>query len=33
VSSLGRPVSYEKAAAWKVLDDVDSAHCICLMFV
>ncbi|TVU22740.1 hypothetical protein EJB05_32457 [Eragrostis curvula] len=33
VSSLGRPVSYEKALAWKVLDDVNNAHCICFMFV
>ncbi|XP_062195570.1 homeobox-leucine zipper protein HOX29-like [Phragmites australis] len=33
VSSLGRPVSYEKALAWKVLNDDSSAHCICFMFV
>ncbi|KAJ1282140.1 hypothetical protein BS78_03G027600 [Paspalum vaginatum] len=33
VSSLGRPVSYEKALAWKVLDDDSGAHCICFMFV
>jgi homeobox-leucine zipper protein len=33
VSSLGRPVSYEKVLAWKVLDDVNSAHCTCFMFV
>ncbi|PUZ58537.1 hypothetical protein GQ55_5G517200 [Panicum hallii var. hallii] len=33
VSGLGRPVSYEKALAWKVLDDDSGAHCICFMFV
>jgi homeobox-leucine zipper protein len=33
VSSMGRPVSYEKALAWKVLNDVNNAHCICFMFV
>ncbi|CAD6240315.1 unnamed protein product [Miscanthus lutarioriparius] len=33
VSGLGRPVSYEKALAWKVLDDDCGAHCICFMFV
>ncbi|KAL6627243.1 hypothetical protein ACP70R_030969 [Stipagrostis hirtigluma subsp. patula] len=33
VSSLGRPVSYEKALAWKVLDDDSAAHCICFMFI
>ncbi|KAK1662788.1 hypothetical protein QYE76_050947 [Lolium multiflorum] len=30
VSSQGRPASYEKAVAWKVLDDASgAAHCIC----
>ncbi|XP_062215818.1 homeobox-leucine zipper protein HOX29-like [Phragmites australis] len=33
VSSLGRPVSYEEALAWKVTDDDNGAHCICFMFV
>jgi homeobox-leucine zipper protein len=33
VSGLGRPVSYEKALAWKVLDDDSGAQCICFMFV
>jgi homeobox-leucine zipper protein len=31
VSGLGRPVSYEKALAWKVLDDDSGAHCICFI--
>eukprot|EP00268_Persea_americana_P003340 TRINITY_DN1100_c1_g1_i7.p1 TRINITY_DN1100_c1_g1~~TRINITY_DN1100_c1_g1_i7.p1 ORF type:complete len:840 (+),score=166.84 TRINITY_DN1100_c1_g1_i7:652-3171(+) len=33
VSSMGRPVSYERALAWKVLNEEDSAHCIAFMFV
>ncbi|GMH03700.1 hypothetical protein Nepgr_005539 [Nepenthes gracilis] len=33
LSSMGRPVSYERAVAWKVLDDEETAHCICFMFV
>lgn len=33
LSSMGRPVSYEKAVAWKVLNDDENAHCICFMFV
>ncbi|RWW25485.1 hypothetical protein GW17_00010168 [Ensete ventricosum] len=33
ISSMGRPVSYERAVAWKVLDDEDNVHCICSMFV
>nr|XP_043624463.1 homeobox-leucine zipper protein ATHB-15-like [Erigeron canadensis] len=33
VSSMGRPVSYERAAAWKVLNEADNAHCICFMFI
>ncbi|KAL6838689.1 hypothetical protein ACP4OV_031403 [Aristida adscensionis] len=33
VSAMGRPVSYEKALAWKVLDDDSAAHCICFMFL
>lgn len=32
VSSMGRPVSYEQAIAWKVLDDEDSNHCLAFMF-
>ncbi|KAL4283330.1 hypothetical protein GQ457_16G001240 [Hibiscus cannabinus] len=33
LSSMGRPVSYERAVAWKVLNDEENAHCICFMFV
>lgn len=33
VSSMGRPVSYERAVAWKVSNDEEEAHCICFMFV
>lgn len=33
MSSMGRPVSYERAVAWKVLNEDETAHCICFMFV
>nr|AGM34023.1 class III homeodomain leucine zipper protein 33 [Larix kaempferi] len=33
ISSMGRPVSYDRAIAWKVLNDEDSTHCIAFMFV
>lgn len=33
LSSMGRPVSYERAVAWKVLTEEDNAHCICFMFI
>ncbi|XP_030479975.1 homeobox-leucine zipper protein ATHB-14 [Cannabis sativa] len=33
VSSMGRPVSYEQAVAWKVLNDEDSNHCLAFMFM
>jgi len=34
VSSQGRPASYEKAVAWKVLDDASgAAHCVCFAFL
>ncbi|CAM8886297.1 unnamed protein product [Rhodiola kirilowii] len=33
LSSMGRPVSYERAVAWKVLDEEENAHCICFMFI
>ncbi|CAN1286062.1 Homeobox-leucine zipper protein ATHB-15 [Linum perenne] len=33
ISSMGRPASYEKAVAWKVLNEEENAHCICFMFV
>ncbi|KAI3857670.1 hypothetical protein MKW98_028934 [Papaver atlanticum] len=33
LSSMGRPISYERAVAWKVLDQEENAHCICFMFV
>ncbi|KAJ8549294.1 hypothetical protein K7X08_033001 [Anisodus acutangulus] len=32
VSSMGRPVSYEQAVAWKVLNDDSSNHCLAFMF-
>ncbi|KAG2722861.1 hypothetical protein I3843_02G124400 [Carya illinoinensis] len=33
LSSMGRPVSYERAVAWKVLNEEENPHCICFMFV
>ncbi|GFP95960.1 homeobox-leucine zipper protein athb-14 [Phtheirospermum japonicum] len=33
VSSMGRPVSYEQAIAWKVLNDEDDNHCLAFMFM
>ncbi|KAK6917079.1 Homeobox domain [Dillenia turbinata] len=33
VSSMGRPVSYEQAIAWRVLNDDDSNHCLAFMFM
>nr|UUA81640.1 HD-ZIP III family member transcription factor [Caragana korshinskii] len=33
VSSMNRPVSYEQAIAWKVLDDNDCNHCMAFMFM
>ncbi|KAH9623020.1 hypothetical protein KSS87_007498 [Heliosperma pusillum] len=33
LSSMGRPVSYERAVAWKVLNEDENAHCICFMFM
>nr|ABD90526.1 class III homeodomain-leucine zipper [Ginkgo biloba] len=33
VSSMGRPVSYDRAVAWKVLNDADSTHCMVFMFM
>ncbi|KAK8961773.1 Homeobox-leucine zipper protein HOX32 [Platanthera guangdongensis] len=33
LSSMGRPVSYEQAIAWKVLNEEDSHHCLAFMFV
>ncbi|XP_071710122.1 homeobox-leucine zipper protein ATHB-15-like [Rutidosis leptorrhynchoides] len=33
LSSMGRPVSYERAVAWKVLDEEENVHCICFMFI
>ncbi|GMI91806.1 INCURVATA 4, CORONA [Hibiscus trionum] len=33
LSSMGRPVSYERAIAWKVLNEEENAHCICFMFI
>ncbi|KAL8098935.1 hypothetical protein AgCh_031594 [Apium graveolens] len=33
LSSMGRPVSYERAVAWKVLNEDENAQCICFMFM
>ncbi|KAJ0492060.1 putative transcription factor & lipid binding HD-SAD family [Helianthus annuus] len=33
VSSMGRPVSYERAVAWKVVNEEDRDHCICFLFM
>lgn len=33
VSSMGRPVSYEQAVAWKVLNGEDESHCLAFMFI
>ncbi|KAK4756480.1 hypothetical protein SAY87_006607 [Trapa incisa] len=33
LSSMGRPVSYERAVAWRVMNEEENAHCICFMFV
>lgn len=33
MSSMGRPISYERAVAWKVLDEGENAHCLCFMFI
>ncbi|KAI4386996.1 hypothetical protein MLD38_004865 [Melastoma candidum] len=33
LSSMGRPVSYERAVTWKVLNEEENAHCICFMFM
>ncbi|KAK1550389.1 hypothetical protein Q3G72_018285 [Acer saccharum] len=33
LSSMGRAVSYERAVAWKVLNEEENAHCICFMFI
>ncbi|KAI4381905.1 hypothetical protein MLD38_007925 [Melastoma candidum] len=33
LSSMGRPISYERAVAWKVLNEEENVHCICFMFM
>nr|AGM34022.1 class III homeodomain leucine zipper protein 32 [Larix kaempferi] len=33
VSSMGRPASYDRAIAWKVLNDEENPHCIAFMFM
>ncbi|XP_077217933.1 homeobox-leucine zipper protein ATHB-15-like isoform X1 [Tasmannia lanceolata] len=33
VSSMGRPISYERAVAWKVLNEEGTVHCIAFMFI
>ncbi|KAJ4951885.1 hypothetical protein NE237_028717 [Protea cynaroides] len=33
LSSMGRPVSYERAVAWKVLNEEENAQCVCFLFV
>ncbi|KVH97997.1 Homeodomain-containing protein [Cynara cardunculus var. scolymus] len=30
---MGRPVSYERAVAWKVLNEEENAHCVCFTFI
>ncbi|VFQ83218.1 unnamed protein product [Cuscuta campestris] len=32
-SSMGRPVSYERAVAWKVVNEEETPHCICFLFL
>ncbi|KAL0318381.1 UNVERIFIED_CONTAM: Homeobox-leucine zipper protein ATHB-8 [Sesamum angustifolium] len=33
LSSMGRPISYERAVAWKVLNEEEDAHCLCFIFI
>uniref|UniRef100_A0A7N0TCY1 START domain-containing protein n=1 Tax=Kalanchoe fedtschenkoi TaxID=63787 RepID=A0A7N0TCY1_KALFE len=33
MSSMGRPISYDQAIAWMVLDDEEVNHCLAFMFV
>ncbi|ERN08358.1 hypothetical protein AMTRI_Chr07g23650 [Amborella trichopoda] len=33
VSSMGRPVSYDQAIAWKVLTEEEATHCLAFMFI
>jgi homeobox-leucine zipper protein len=33
ISSTGRTVTYDRALAWKVLDDDDTIHCIAFLFM
>ncbi|GAB4829430.1 Homeobox-leucine zipper protein ATHB-14 [Ancistrocladus abbreviatus] len=33
LSSMSRPVSYEQAIAWRVVNDDDANHCLALMFL
>eukprot|EP00252_Welwitschia_mirabilis_P026266 TRINITY_DN8537_c0_g2_i2.p1 TRINITY_DN8537_c0_g2~~TRINITY_DN8537_c0_g2_i2.p1 ORF type:complete len:101 (-),score=7.83 TRINITY_DN8537_c0_g2_i2:300-602(-) len=33
LSSMGRPVSYDRAIAWKVLSEEETPHCIAFMFL
>ncbi|KAL8522099.1 hypothetical protein ACS0TY_012302 [Phlomoides rotata] len=33
MSSMGRPISYERAVAWKTMNDEEDAHCLCFMFI
>ncbi|KAL0429859.1 UNVERIFIED_CONTAM: Homeobox-leucine zipper protein ATHB-15 [Sesamum radiatum] len=33
LSSMSRPISYERAVAWKVLNEDDNPHCLCFMFI
>ncbi|XP_022868181.1 homeobox-leucine zipper protein ATHB-15-like isoform X1 [Olea europaea var. sylvestris] len=33
MSSMGRLISYERAVAWKVLDEDENAHCLCFVFI
>ncbi|KAG9449145.1 hypothetical protein H6P81_009110 [Aristolochia fimbriata] len=33
LSSMSRPISYERAVAWKVMNEEDNPHCVAFMFV
>ncbi|KAG6415792.1 hypothetical protein SASPL_123210 [Salvia splendens] len=33
LSSMSRPISYERAMVWKVLNEDDGPHCLCFMFI
>ncbi|GAB2214033.1 hypothetical protein Drorol1_Dr00018365 [Drosera rotundifolia] len=33
VSSMGRPISYDQAIAWRVINDDEANHCLAMMFL